>query len=161
MKNNIVLKRIAVITLVLFSLFIMVDFVPDSDAKRPPPKKEKPAPKPLPEDTADVPLPEIDIPLDSGSCESKATGEVSGGVKAKTETKVTPPKSGSGSCGCDSSGGCTSKKGSIEVSGSAKITGDNGVDSVETTVTGKVSVGSDGSATAEVEAKWTLKWKRK
>ena len=160
MQHNIVLKRIAVITLVLFSLFIMVDFVPDSDAKRPPPKKKKPAPKPLPKETGDVPLPEMEIPLDSGGCESKATGEVSGSVKAKTETKVTPPKAGSGSCGCDSSGGCVSKKGSIEVSASSKITGDDGETSTTTTLTGKVSVGSDGTATAEVEAKWSWKWKR-
>ncbi|MYK94242.1 hypothetical protein F4009_09665 [Candidatus Poribacteria bacterium] len=34
------LKRLVVIMLVLFSLFIMIDFVPNSDAKRPPPKKK-------------------------------------------------------------------------------------------------------------------------
>ena len=108
MKDTLMLKRIAVITLVLFSLLVTVDFLPDSEAnldekpKSPLEGREQESivdPTETPP-TQEPSLPEFDIPLDSGGCTSSESMGVDVGARAST------PISG----GCDSNG-CTSNDG--------------------------------------------------
>lgn len=105
MKNTFMLKRIAVITLVLFSLLVIIDFLPDSEAKpKSPLEGKEPTPIVDPTETSltpDLPsLPEFDIEPDSGGCTSAGCIELDFGARVST------PISG----GCDSDG-CNSGDG--------------------------------------------------
>ena len=106
MKNTFAFKRIAMLMLVLFSLFVMVDFLPDSEAnldEKPKSPLEGKEQEPIVDvsetpPTQDLPsLPEFDIPLDSGGCSSEGCFELNVGARAST-----PISDGGGSDGCDS-----------------------------------------------------------
>ena len=120
MKNTFMLKRIAAITLVLFSLFIMIDFAPDSDAKRPPPKKKSTSSESCSSESCSSescsPTSMDDLRNQNGaqevelpdSIDIKAEPKEGSSHPPSTKVKITPsssekitPKPGSGNCGTE------------------------------------------------------------
>ncbi len=131
---------------VLFSLFVIIDFAPDSDAKPEPPRREISPIVDVSETSygADI-APPPEIAADSGGCSSEGCTEVTIEVTPTEGSKTT------------SSGSCSTR--GFEASIGVKKTSDDGSTSVEVTGTFKHTEDGNGNEETKGGLKLKVKWR--